>query len=93
MEIVPADMFKHADTGNFVESALSQSLRRVAIIQQEYLDLSFKACRLDTLLGQCKLIVRERDSDRMDPVTPGGMNNQPAPAAADVEEPFTGLKA
>src|SRR5689334_704220 len=81
VEIIPTDMLKHADAGDFVKSVFPQSFRRVAIIQLENLDLSFKACRLDTLLGQSKLIVRKRNSDSLYPVTLGGMDNEPAPAA------------
>ena len=46
----------------------------------------------DTFARQFELAVRQRDADRADAVVLGRVQDQPAPAAADVEEAFAGAQ-
>jgi hypothetical protein len=83
-----ADTLEHADRGDLVEIALDQ---RIVEQFNRYLFLEFEA--RDLVLGVGELLLGERDAERVDPEMPGGVTDERAPAAANVEQTIARLQA
>ena len=77
-------MFDHADRGDGIECSVD-----LAIVDDDDLRPPIQARLGDSLLGQQRLWLGQGDAKGMDAEPLGGVDNERAPAAADVEEPLT----
>ena len=82
--VLPANVFKHAQRHDMVEGLIE-----VAVVLQTNLHRQ----ALATPPGQLGLLAGDRDADHLRTVTLGGELGKTAPAAADIQHPFTGLQA
>ena len=82
-----AHVLHHANAGYGIE----RTILDVAIIEHP-MDPMIEPRLAYPLPGQTGLLLRERDPDRADTVAPGGMDDEAAPAAADVEHPLSRLE-
>ena len=91
-QVPKTDVLEHADAGDLVEVRRAEALLEFAIIELQDLDAIRQSGVRDTFACQFELAVRQRDADRVHAVVLGGVQGQPAPAAADVEEAFAGAQ-
>ncbi len=84
-----ADVLGHADAGDGVEGAV----RDLAVVLQADLDPVGETGVGDPAAGQGDLLRRDGDADRVHAVVLGGVQQQRAPAAADVQQPHAGPQA
>ena len=77
-------MLHHADTDNAVED--EPLVLEVAIVDELDLHLALEPFRLDALLALLPLLLAQRAAVALDAVLFRRLNEQEAPAAADVEE-------
>ena len=82
VELLAADVLVHADAGDLVERAVGD----LAVVADADLDAVGEAGGLDPLACELGLGLRERDADAVHAVVLGGVDQQRAPAAADVEQ-------
>src|SRR5690606_31969382 len=82
-QVLQADVFKHADTGNLVEAAL---FRHVAIILQPDFAAAFESLLPDLATDVVVLVLRQRDAHRAGTELLDRAEDQRAPAASDIEQ-------
>jgi tetratricopeptide (TPR) repeat protein len=83
-----ADVLGDADRADRVEV----SFLDIAVVRVPDLREVLEAGPLDRLLGPERLLLRQRDAERLDPVLAGRVHDHAAPAAANVKEPHARLQ-
>ena len=86
--VLHADVLDQPDRAHRVEVALAH----VAVVAVAHLGDVVEALGLDALLGPGRLLAGERDAEDADAVVLRRVPDHAAPAAADVEQPHTGLQ-
>ena len=90
VELAAADVLVHADAGDLVERPVAE----LAVVQHADLDPVGQARRPRTRSrASAACALGERHADAAHAVVLGGVDQQRAPAAADVEQPLAGLRA
>ena len=84
-----ADLLEHADARHLVEAL---GLVELAIVADLRTRTPGEPGRGDALVRQLGLRPAERDAHGLDAVPLGGVDEQPAPAAPDVEQPLAGTQ-
>ena len=87
--VLATDVLGEPDRADGVELGLGH----VAVVAEAHLSAALEAALLDGVLGECRLLLGERDADRLDAVVLGGVHDHAAPAAADVEQGHARLQA
>ncbi len=85
-----ADVLEHADAHERVPGPV---LRHLAVIERQHPAGLRQAGDLDALVGQLHLRPAQGDAGGVNAVLPGRVQDEAAPAAADVEEALPGLQA
>ena len=81
-------MLEHADAGDFVESISAEAVSQIAVVEQQHFDTIAQPVCGDPLAREVILVLRQRDADGAHSVVASRVQNQPAPAAAHIEQPF-----
>lgn len=81
-------MLGQADRADRVEVPLGD----IAVVHEAHLGEVTEPLPVDRQLGPVGLLLRERDAERLDAVVLRGVADHATPAAADVEQPLTGLE-
>ncbi len=85
-----ADVLEHAHARDLV---VDRILRQIEVVAQLDLHVTRQASRDDLARHVLVLVLRQRDAVRVHAVVLGGVEDEPAPAAADVEEALAGREA
>lgn len=89
-QVAQADVLEHPDAGNLVPACLPG---QIPVVHQLDRDTALQAGFGNALPGEFKLAMAQRDAMGPHTMLTGRVDQQGAPAAADVQETFTGLQA
>src|SRR6185312_5734657 len=79
----------HADADQLVELA---ELVGITIVEQAHFATGRESSIADSFLRQLKLMLAQRDPRRLRSIVLGGVHNQSAPSAADIEQALARLQ-